>query len=309
MNWIYLDDSGNRHRIGLYHGDKSGHLVIYCNLKVVQVDFSVKSTQMYSFFVEDELCEVHVVQEKDGSFGYAFKINKEVDTPRNRERKVVRGIERKHIAIALGLMLVFIAGALLFNRYQKEKRMKAFLSENSVTSNLSMEDIRQIRMNGKPSVATFYLVNAEGQEKMSYSFKTSDSTRVTGSIINGSRGYMLPNGFELFDQDQFAVSYLPDNPQTHRIDFFEPKENTVRHYLKTAVKKEQELHTDQSFIYCECLVETVLKHKSWRELSIIINQPDSTSQTKQDKFLRNQYLRLIREPELAKQIREACWDQ
>ena len=60
MNWIYLDDRGGRHSIGLYHGDRSGHMLIHCNRKIIQIDFSVKETKTYSFFVEDEFCEMIV---------------------------------------------------------------------------------------------------------------------------------------------------------------------------------------------------------------------------------------------------------
>ena len=83
--WIYADDNGHKHAIGLYHGDKSGHLVIYINQMVMTIDFSVLESRTYTFFVEDELCEIALEKEKD-MFTYSFNINKEADTPRNRAR-------------------------------------------------------------------------------------------------------------------------------------------------------------------------------------------------------------------------------
>ncbi len=309
MNWIYLDDAGNRHKVGLYHGDRSGHVVIYCNLKVVQVDFSVKTTQVYSFFIEDEFCEIHVVKERDGSFGYAFKVNKEIDTPRNRERKVVNRIERKHIAMAVGVLVLFVVAALLFNRYQKNRRIMAFVQENSLAGNLTPDDIRQIRAEGVGSVATFYIVKKDSQQQMYYTFPTADSTQITGSINTGNQAFMLPNGFNLADQDQFAVRYLPGAPKTHRIDFLEPKDITVRKYYLAAVATEQQMHPEQSADYCKCLVQTVYEHKTWQQLAVINNQTDGKGQNKRDKYLHDQYLRLVRDPDIQRLVNERCRDK
>ena len=307
MNWIYLDDAGNRHRVGLYHGDRSGHVVIYCNLKVVQVDFSVKDTQVYSFFIEDEFCEIHLVKEKDGSFGYAFKVNKAVDTPRNRERKVVRRIEHKYVAFAVVAILLFVAAGLLFNRYQTNRRLQSFINENSFAGNLTADEIRQLRTSGAGSTCTFFIVKKADQQLMYYTFPTSDSTQITGSVAAGNSAYTLPNGFELADGDQFAVRYLPGSPKTHRLDFFEPKENTMRHYLATTIAKEQQMHPDQSPAYCKCLVETVYQQKTWQQLAVIYHQTKGTS--KQDKYLQNQYLRLVREPDIERALRDRCGEK
>ena len=86
LGWVYLDPHGGQHRIGLYHGDKTGHLLIHCNMRVIQVDFSVKESKSYSFFIEDELCELSIHKEH-GFYSYEFTTNRKVDTPLNRLRK------------------------------------------------------------------------------------------------------------------------------------------------------------------------------------------------------------------------------
>ena len=48
VTWVYLDDYGGRHRVGLYHGDHSGHLMIHINRRVVQIDFSVRESRTYA---------------------------------------------------------------------------------------------------------------------------------------------------------------------------------------------------------------------------------------------------------------------
>ena len=75
IGWVYLDNYGGRHRVGLYHGDQTGHLVIHCNLRVVQIDFSVRDTKRYSFFIEDELCEIDIVKEPDQRLRFSRQQN------------------------------------------------------------------------------------------------------------------------------------------------------------------------------------------------------------------------------------------
>ena len=49
--WIYADGSGINHTIGLYHGNIDGHVAIYCDKKIIQIDFGVKTNEIYSFFL------------------------------------------------------------------------------------------------------------------------------------------------------------------------------------------------------------------------------------------------------------------
>ena len=63
---------------------------MYCNARIVVIDFSVQTTRNYSFFINDELCDLEI-EEKDGKFSYGFKVDQVTDTPRNRgRRKMIR---------------------------------------------------------------------------------------------------------------------------------------------------------------------------------------------------------------------------
>ena len=72
FTWTYIDDDDTLHRVGLFHGDHTGHLMIYCNTRIVVIDFGVTSSKNYSFFINDELCDI-AIEEKDGKFLYGFK--------------------------------------------------------------------------------------------------------------------------------------------------------------------------------------------------------------------------------------------
>ena len=70
--WTYYDPSGGRQTLGLYHGDRSGHVMIYLNEKVVLVDFKVHHSKSYSFMVNENLLKLNL-DKKNGKFKYKFE--------------------------------------------------------------------------------------------------------------------------------------------------------------------------------------------------------------------------------------------
>ena len=93
--------------MGIYHGPTSGNLMIYCNSRVVLIDFLVKKAKTYSFFINDEFCEIIMREEDDKTFTYSFKVNKKVDTPLNKLREAR---EQKYLFYSL----IILAGFILF---------------------------------------------------------------------------------------------------------------------------------------------------------------------------------------------------
>lgn len=85
-NWTLLDDFGNRYKVGIYHGDKTGHVLVYCNKKVVLIDFKVLRTKTYRFFLGMEFCELKVIKEF-GSYRYDLKIDEKAKTHLNLHRQ------------------------------------------------------------------------------------------------------------------------------------------------------------------------------------------------------------------------------
>ncbi|HJW28168.1 MAG TPA: hypothetical protein VJ508_02845 [Saprospiraceae bacterium] len=104
FTWTYIDDNGLQHRVGLFHGDNTGHLMIYCNTRIVVIDFCVTTSKNYSFFINDELCDI-AVEESEGKFLYGFKVDEITDTPRNRGRRKM--IRAEHIR-TFYLILIFL---------------------------------------------------------------------------------------------------------------------------------------------------------------------------------------------------------
>ena len=308
IGWVYLDDRGGRHRVGLYHGDQSGHVLIHCNLRVVQVDFSVKDTKMYSFFVEDELCEIYLVKEPDGRFGYEFKVNKTVDTPRNRIRRVDERRIRRQMALFLTAFVAVMVAAFLgfrwFDHWQQSKR----ISQNSLFSNLSSEYVRRLSLEGKTGTARLFVVSEAMERKVFYGFTTADSAQISGTFKVPDTGQiLLPNGFPLTDRDEFLVTYLPTDPRVHRLDFYQPTRSTIETYVRIASDAEHRAHPDISTKRSVCHALSAAELKGWMSLADFIFQTKTVEEN--DRHNRDSYLRLVRDADFEKTVGEECWDK
>ena len=108
-NWIYPSGLGRQHQLGLYHADESGNLVVHLNNQVLVVDFKVLDDKAYTFFIDEELCQVKVIKDAEGQFSYEFTINYEADTPQNRLRKDRLTDDRESYWKALGLAILVLA--------------------------------------------------------------------------------------------------------------------------------------------------------------------------------------------------------
>lgn len=103
LRWLYAAPSLKHYKIGLYHGDKSRHVLIYINNKISVIDFNVREDKTYSFFVEEEFCELSIKREPE-HWSYDFVINTEVQTPINIER---RKKEVRYLIYAIAFLILF----------------------------------------------------------------------------------------------------------------------------------------------------------------------------------------------------------
>lgn len=309
MNWVFLDDFGGRHRVGLYHGDRTGHVMVHCNLRVVQIDFSVKDSKMYSFFIEDELCEL-IMEKKDGVFGYEFRVNKKVDTPRNRVRRVQEGQTRKYMMFLGGgvllVLLIAFFGLRWFGQLQEAKRM----ASTSIVSKYSKQNMKLLSAEGKRTVARLHLAQGEkpGEQKITYSLLGVDSLMEQGDFaVENMNPIVLPNGFPFSEGDEFDAIYLPVDPQVHRVDFFQPARTTTTTYLRLANQAAQRNNPQFSPEKNICQVLTVAEQAGWLSLAHFIFQEKTPEENRRHN--RDSYARLLRDPVLSKAIQAGCWDK
>lgn len=306
VGWVYLDDFGGKHRIGLYHGDRTGHLLLHCDSRIVQVDFSVKESRTYSFFVEDELCEVSVVQEKQG-YSYDFQVNKKVDTPRNRLRKDDERRTRKYMAILVVGLIAVITGLFLGLRWWSRHQKETPLAGTSLTSQITPENGRRLAADGRTAVAQFVIAYTSTQRQVYYGFITAGNDRISGRFsVRDTGQIILPNGFPLRDSDAFSVRYLPSDPNIHRVDFERPTAQTIAGYLEQARLAQLAAHPEAPPGYSLCVARLTLREKGWQHLADLIFQNEWSANN--PKHNRESYLRLVRDPAFANTIEQECWD-
>ena len=90
-SWTYYDPNQGTQTVGLYHGDQSGHLMVYLNREVVIVDFKVRQSKSYSFMVNENLIKLNL-DKSNGKFLYnSEKTNPRVElTTLDRVKRFIR---------------------------------------------------------------------------------------------------------------------------------------------------------------------------------------------------------------------------
>ncbi len=124
MKWTYVADTGQQYHVTLYHGNSTGHVMVAVNNKVSIIDFFVRETKTYALLLEDELFLLELEKGPNG-FGYAFAIDRDTDTIRNRQRRkdtirqyVITGI------IIISFLSISIFAILKFQHFQDDKLAK-----------------------------------------------------------------------------------------------------------------------------------------------------------------------------------------
>jgi hypothetical protein len=280
--------------------------MIHCNMRVIQVDFSVKETKMYSFFIEDELCEL-ILENKDGRFGYEFRVNKKVDTPRNRIRRAQEGETRRYMALlATGLVLVLAVafmGLRWYGRTQEAKRM----AKTCVFSQYSRENAKKLAQDGKQTTARLHLMlNTEGPERrISYALLGLDSLMEQGSFTVAPTGPItLPNGFPFAEGDDFEAIYLPYQTGIHRVEFFQPSARTLARYFDLAVAAERQAHPEQHPEFSACRARVVVEKIGWVNLAHFVFQEKTRQENA--RFNQESYQRLVADPQFRETVRNYC---
>lgn len=284
FNWTYLADTGRQYNVGLFHGDKTGHLLVYLNAKVIIIDFQVLETKSYSFFIEEELCEIEVERQAE-RFAYGFKINQEVDTPLNRERKKTEKANyRKGYWLAGAFFALMLIGSLIFIfAYRKQKR--------ELRERYSML-VKPVTLNSVQSagdtITLAYQLEFQGQKK---DFKRS----IHQQEIN--------TPFPLEPGDEFNLQFDRFEPTTNQLNFAEPTYTQLRRYRWRTVEKHLVLHPELTRDQGECLVNIAYELKGLEGLADFYFQ----SQSPDDSPLHNRttYQKLIRDIPFLNQA-EAC---
>lgn len=282
LGWTVLGSQGRQFKIGLYHGEESGHLVVHCNARILMVDFGVKASKSYSFFLEDELIELKIEQVADG-FQYACDLNTEADTPLNRRRQAV---EKKHWRwvgwVALS-MVAFVALAIWLIRpggsdQDWQARQERLLSGEGATAKMRLR---------------------EDNGRWYYSFLADDQV-MEGRLL--SQDTFNPFRFSLQDGDEHQIRYLPDHPKQFVIDWAKPTPRQLQRYTERAGQYHQSLHPDLAVRQIRCQLQLAYDLKGLAGLAAFMQQVTPPAQSPDHN--RDSYRRLIRSPEFKQGVNQ-----
>ncbi len=141
MRWVYIDDQGSRHNVGILHGQDTGNLVIHCNEQIVQVDFEIQEDKSYGIMINGQLCHIKIFKDGD-KYQYAFEIDESADTPLNRARHTLR---RKHLwqsaAAFLGMFLLCFGLYYYFAKNDFRWQKQEALATTAVSINAKISEI------------------------------------------------------------------------------------------------------------------------------------------------------------------------
>lgn len=288
-----MSRGSKRHVVGLFHGVRTGHLMIYCNSKIIQVDFNVRDSTSYSFFIDEELCEVSI-EKRDGRFFYDFKINKEADTPLNRKRKkTVSHNKRILIAFFVGLA-IFLSIGLLFGYSQKKKREREKKENLSfLLKNLEVE-----------TIGTIQNVSFD-EETVRIVFNYDDEGEIKEAQNEFSKTDLLPKNrwFPLQEGDEFSVKYHINRDDALLI-LNQITEVQMSKYFQLALAKESTLHPELPKEELLCRVKCAYQVKGLVGLADFYFQDATVEQHPLSNEL--SYKRLVRDIPFQKEIEQNC---
>ena len=132
--WVFSEPFYKPNRIGILHGPKTGHLLVYVNAKVLIIDFKVLQSRDYSFMLDDHLVQVEILEE-NGVFDYIltvgdYKVKAGDDSrvEKNRLKEIYKAVAL--IAISA---IVFAIGMWALVNYQTNRQFDKLDKKGKVT--------------------------------------------------------------------------------------------------------------------------------------------------------------------------------
>ncbi len=290
LNWTYTSDRGQRYTIGMYHGSESGHFLVYCNSKIILIDFHVQKSSAYSFFIENELLEIKIEEDGNGGFDYDFTLNEKVETPKNQERKKRSS---KHFTWSMAGLVLF---ALLIFGIIK-------ILDNRNDQYLSLNKSKLLKEEGLITTARV-VVNPTGddQMKMTYAFIANGKAREFHQDISLLQAGLLP----VRSGDQFKLTFLPQHPKIHDIHFNQPRRKTLKRYKELVLNKLLALHSELDEQEASCILQSTIEAKGISGLADLFYQ--DLSKSEHPKHNKESFQKLLQSKTFRKKLKKNCSD-
>ena len=294
FNWTYIDHKNERHHVGLMHGAQSGNLLVYCNTDILIIDFQVLRSHTYSFFIEEELCELSIEKTADQQYLYSFDLNTKADTPLNRYRKK---LSKKHLWQSLaflgGFLILVLSLTLSFTYWNKYNTQQQFAYGNG--------------SQGRETVAQISIEPESEGRLVSYYFVANGKSYTADTKFKENATPFFKHGMPLLAGDEFVVKYAIDDPSINEIDYNRPSLKQISTYRTRAIQQHLEFHPELDLEYCTCVAKIAFKMKGINGLADLYFQ--RVPEEENPKHNINSYKRLVRSPKFTQRVEEKCWGQ
>lgn len=287
-NWTYVGGGGKNYNVTLFHGKRTGHVMILLNAQVVQIDFSVRESKTYSFFIEDEFCQIRLERRGDEMY-YYFEIDKKVDTPLNRARKKQDRRYLIQVFVFFGLLIAVATGAALgFQAYNKKLKTRQMNATSYTGVTIGWVDADTLHPSGL--IRYYYVV---GNMRYSASSYLDSTLSADDPLIPLAQG------------DEFTVRFNPQYPEYSRIFFPEYSEQQKKRYLERALQRHQALNPSLHPALARCMLELALEREGAGGLADFFYQ--NTEPAANPLHNKDSYHRLVRDPAFQREVEKRCW--
>lgn len=234
--------------------------MVYCNQKVVLVDFKVFDTRSYPLFLDDELFHINI-DLKDGKYTYGFLLDKESDTPRNKARRL---IEQKHwkqtllfvAALVLAVSVVTVIGRSQQNPAQDAQERAELILHHGKMTECQIEAVYQ----------------QETQTTVRYSFMVDGKSYSGRAVLPQAPIPVTSKGLPVQEGDLFAVRFVGDRPSWNDIQLDKPTEAQLSRYRQYAIEVHTQHNPDQPVSAINCLLDIAYAQQALSGYASIIFQ-------------------------------------
>lgn len=210
--------------------------MVYLNSKVIIIDFQVLDTKSYSFFIEEELCEIEV-ERKEDRFAYGFKINRDVDTPLNRQRKAQEKADyRKGYWLAAAFFGIILIGSLIFAYAYRQKKQRLAEALTMASRPVAVQVVQQ----RQDSVDLRFQLDFQGAKR---------------DYVRSLPIEAIGTPFPLETGDEFNLRFSLHKPSIHQLDFESITYAQLGRYRDRTIAIHQRLHPELTQDQIACQVD------------------------------------------------------
>lgn len=269
-DWVFYGRL-KRHLVQVFHFVQSGRVMIRLNTEALLEELLVPpaSSQSFSFFIDDELCELKVVYDaKKNAFDYIFESHRYSTSRIGRWYKQQDWLDVAKIAAGIVFALAIIL-PIMYYILHKERTQNQLLTGMTATAQiLNLE-----RTDAKHGALARY----------NYSFGEQSFNQTAAVWYNNiSKQYETPNGLPIKQGSSFAVLVEPDEPTNNRLLFDQPTEQelvTIKIATRElCVKNSGNPNTAEAMMYCDCQIRFLYEQYGTESLAQLYHQQISSVQ-------------------------------